>query len=212
MKVKIGPYKNWFGVYQLCDLLQHVGVSKDKCHELGGKMPQWSVDFFEWIHSKKRRSVKIHIDDYDVWSVDATLAYIIVPMLKKLKEVKHGSPYVDDCDVPEHLKSTAAPAVNTDNGDIDDNFHKRWEWVLDEMIWAWEQLHTDTDWEAQYHSGVHDTQWVESDTLYNGETTYKMIKGPNDTRKFDYDGYKAHSDRITRGTTLFGKYTQNLWD
>jgi hypothetical protein len=29
MRVKIGPYRNWVGPYQLADLLQKFGVSKD---------------------------------------------------------------------------------------------------------------------------------------------------------------------------------------
>ena len=52
--------------------------------------------------------------------MDHTLAMIIVPMLKQLKETKHGAPFVDDEDVPEELKSTSAPAKEND-WDTDDN-------------------------------------------------------------------------------------------
>ncbi len=41
--------------------------------------------------------------------MDYTLSHIVVPMLKQLKETKHGAPFVDDEDVPEELKSTSAP-------------------------------------------------------------------------------------------------------
>ena len=54
------------------------------------------------------RKIVIHIDDYDTWSMDHTLAPIIAPMLKQLKATKHGAPFVDDEDVPEHLRSTNA--------------------------------------------------------------------------------------------------------
>jgi len=77
----------------------------------------------------------VKIDKWDTWSMDYTLSHIIVPMLKQLKETKHGSPNVDDEDVPENLRSTAAPAKEND-WDIDDNHFKRWDWFLDEMIWA----------------------------------------------------------------------------
>jgi hypothetical protein len=52
----------------------------------------------------------IKIDKWDTWSMDHTLSPIILPMLKQLKEVKHGAPNVEDEDVPEHLRSTSAPA------------------------------------------------------------------------------------------------------
>ena len=49
--------------------------------------------------------------------------------LKKLKEESHGSPIVHTDDVPNELKN-----INED----DDLFHKRWDYVLDEMIYAFE--------------------------------------------------------------------------
>ena len=37
MKVYIGPYKEWWGVYQLADLLKKVNVSQNRCEEIGIK-------------------------------------------------------------------------------------------------------------------------------------------------------------------------------
>ena len=53
------------------------------------------------------RDKDIVIHPYDTWSMDHTLALIIVPMLKQLKETKHGAPNVDASDVPMYLKSFA---------------------------------------------------------------------------------------------------------
>jgi hypothetical protein len=80
------------------------------------------------------QKIKIRIDDYDIWSMDDTLAHIISPMLKKLKEHKHGSAYVDNDDVPENLQHPV-----TDDPDHDSLIEKRWAYVLDEMIWAFER-------------------------------------------------------------------------
>jgi hypothetical protein len=55
------------------------------------------------------RRVKVRIDSYDTWSMDHTLAHIILPMLKQLQASKHGAPNVNDRDVPAELRSTAAP-------------------------------------------------------------------------------------------------------
>ena len=41
---------------------------------------------------RKNRAYHIHIDDYDVWSLDHTLASIIHPALVRLKDTKHGYP------------------------------------------------------------------------------------------------------------------------
>jgi len=50
----------------------------------------------------------VKIDRWDTWSMDHTLAHIIITMLKQLKETKHGAPCTDDEDVPEYLRSHMA--------------------------------------------------------------------------------------------------------
>ena len=140
MKVYIGPYKNWIGPYQFANLLQKVGVSEDRCGELG----KWLADtqlstFCNWIDNKRIRNIQVRIDEYDTWSMDSTLAYIILPMLKQLRRTTHGASAVDDKDVPKVLRSTSAP-VKENEWDIDDNCFDRWDWVLDEMIWAFSQV------------------------------------------------------------------------
>jgi len=160
--------------------------------------------YFNW----KSRKIKIHIDNYDIWSADHTLALIIHPTLLKLQEVKHGSPNVDDDDVPDELKSTAAPPKEFEH-DTDDNHHKRWDWVLNEMIWAFAQQ-IDDDADSQFHTGVYDIQWKEID--YNGKKMHEMVHGPNHTHVFDKEGYDKWEKRIANGMRLFGKYYRGLWD
>lgn len=167
--------------------------------------------FLIWLESKRSRSIYIKIDKYDTWSMDSTLSMIILPMLKQLKETKHGSHMVDDEDVPDEIKSTSAPPRENE-WDSDDNLHKRWDYVLDEMIWAFEQLNDDT-WENQYHTGERDLQSEVCEWDENGKPKlYRMIEGPNHTSKFDSEGHKKHNDRINRGLVLFGKYYRGLWD
>lgn len=204
MKVYIGPHPRWVGPYQLADLLQYVGVSEERCHEIGEWLSKtWVNTFCEWFHEKfgkRRKVIKIH--PYDTWSVDDTLAPIILPLLKQLKATQHGYPFTEDEDVPEELRSSAAPALTEEekNCGVPDQLHeKRWEWIMNEMIWAFEQLndpdHADKFWEGR-------------------EDLPDIDKWPEGFRKLkcDYDGLKAHEERIRRGTTLFGKYYQALWD
>jgi hypothetical protein len=240
MKVNIGPYTNWFGPYQLAELLcfwvkkvpDEYGY-KDKpewVHNFGtwlsedknGKSSLLN-DFFLWIDKHKKRKIKIHIDKYDTWSMDHTLANIILPMLKQLRDTKHGSPMVDIEDVPEELRMTGYDDGSSQfilkfeddeqyQKDSWDITHRRWEWVLNEMIFAFEHF-VDDSWEEAYRSGEIDTHSVPCEWDENGKPTlYTFENGPNHTYECDYDGMKKVYDRIDNGFRLFGKYYRGLWD
>ena len=168
MKVKISNYPNWRFYHH------------------------WLYNWFGYA-PKQKTSVKIH--NYDTWSMDHTLAHIIVPMLVQLKATKHGAPWVDDEDVPEQLRSTSAPAKE-DEYDVDSNHFKSWDWVIDEMIWAFEQKARD-DWESDYYG-----EWVDDDSKPLGGHFINS----------DDAGRKAHQERMTNGFRLFCKYYNNLWD
>ena len=161
------------------------------------------------------REIDVTIDNYDIWSLDHTLAYIIHPALLLLKEKKQGSPNIDDDDVPDYLKSTSAPPKENE-WDTDENHFKRWDWAMDEMIFAFE-CKVDDSWQDAFREGEHDILWVPVDKDGNevpkGEHKYtEMRRGPKDTYKCDYDGMKVVEARIQNGFRLFGKYYQGLWD
>jgi hypothetical protein len=220
MKVKIGPYSNWWGPYQIADLLQKVGVSEDACHKLGDFLNATPLaSICEWIHSKKNRTMKVRIDRYDTWSMDETLVPIILPMLKQLKETKHGSPG----NMPAfNFTSNSAQGCFDFYAEGDDTAweegHNQWVAILDKMIWSFEQLRPGYDWEEQFQSGESDIQWVDIDETTIDPTTGKettlseMVCGPNDTFTYDVVGALAFSQRIQEGLTLFGLYYCNLWD
>jgi hypothetical protein len=158
--------------------------------------------------SRKKRKEKVRIDPYDVWGMDHTLALIIVPMLKLLKEKKHGHPWVDDKDVPKELRSTNAPAVK-DEHEWDENSSKRWEWVLDEMIHAFECA-ANEEWDSQFYSGKSDLRFVPIEV--DGKKFFKCESGPEDTFKVDRKGMEKAWKRRREGLRLFAKYYHNLWD
>jgi hypothetical protein len=125
-------------------------------------------------------------------------------MLKQLKATKHGAPFVDMTDRPEHLQCYKEPE------DYDtDKFHfEAWDWALDEMIFAFEtKAGTLQDWDLNFESGESDIRWKK---LENGMN--EMVRGPNDTKEYDWEGRKKYQERISNGFRLFGKYYQGLWD
>lgn len=139
------------------------------------------------------QQIDVHIDKWDTWSMDHTLAHIILPMLKQLKEEKHGSPNVDPEDVPLELRpDTEWKKAYEGDGSVDDKYHKRWDWVLDEMIWSFEQK--TYDWEDQY---------------YEFAENHKLGDEP---LRWEDEKMKAHQKRMTNGFRLFGKYYEGLWD
>ena len=109
-----------------------------------GKYPKhrWYHNFLYKLGIKNEQKVSVRIDNFDTWSMDHTLAYIIEPMLKQLKLTKHGAPDVDNKDVPKELRSDAI------EGDVSVTHFKKWDWVMDEMIFAFESKHN--DWEEQF--------------------------------------------------------------
>ena len=85
------------------------------------------------------QKIEVHIDKWDTWSMDHTLAHIVLPMLKQLKATKHGSPSVEFKDVPEELWPPEGQISKLyTHGKTDDNYFMRWDWVLDEMIYAFD--------------------------------------------------------------------------
>ena len=205
MKVKIGPYRSrWISNIHTNYMHWKYGryVWEDNTNwfertlELVEDVLQWLYNHSINIVLDKRESQKISvkIHNYDTWSMDHTLAPIILPMLRQLKETKHGSPFVDDEDVPLELRSTNAEP-KTDEYDIDSNHHLRWDWVMGEMIWAFEQKCRD-DWEDDY------CKYEDDPSATFG---LKLVWE-------DREGRKAHQERMTNGFRLFGKYFESLWD
>ena len=187
----------------------------DWCEKLADRLEPISKAI-QWVWSKVDRKINyVKIDRWDTWSMDHTLAYIILPMLKQLKKDKHGAPFVDDEDVPEELKSTSAPAKENE-WDTDANHFARWDWAMDEMIFAFEHK-VDDSWQNAYRSGEHDLLWIPVDKDGNEVSKgdhkyYQMTHGPKDTYKCDYDGMKIVENRMKNGFRLFGKYYEGLWD
>lgn len=135
---------------------------------------------------RRSRTTIVKINDQDLWSMDHTLALVVTPMLKRLKEIQHGSPNVDDGDVPEGFS-------------ID--VHERWAYVIDEMIFAFESK--TQNWQDEFYEGSD----LKMEKCGDNKNTIT-----NKGKPIDYEGMKQVEKRIANGFRLFGKYYQCLWD
>ena len=145
----------------------------------------------------------IRIDPWDTWSMDSTLADLIHPMLKQLRKTQHGAPCTDDEDAPEHLRSTAAKPKKND-WDTDEFHFKRWDWIMKEMIWAFNEHAKDR--EPNFWIKKPKYKWVEKEGTDHSEMV--IVK----EGVFDEAKAKAYWERKKNGFRLFGKYYMNLWD
>jgi len=205
MKIELGPYKNWFGPYQLAekilfwkdkddDIIMTLGdfiahgkwvpyTSDSDIFKKDERPETWLYKLMQWWQKTNTRKEVIRIDPYDTWSMDTTLAKIVHPMLLQLKATKHGYPIeIDVEDVPENLRAIdRSDDYSYDQMDLFDAelcnpeyisiASDRWDWVLDEMIYAFSILRDD------------DKVWIADD-----------------------------NERVNNGCRLFGKYYRALWD
>ena len=125
MKIKIGPYPN----RAICNLYTNYMNKKYgyvnwpeykqkglrvKAQPFAEAWREKAEDIIQSIYNctinlfldRRVQKIKIHIDRWDTWSMDHTLANIILPMLKQLKATKHGAPWVAVADVPKELRHT----------------------------------------------------------------------------------------------------------
>ena len=153
MKVYISKYRNhWLSPYVILDKVffwREIDYDEPIIKKLSDFLNPFSIAWQKFLDFVHPRINYVKIDRYDTWSMDHTLADIILPMLKQLRDTKHGSPLVDLEDVPEELRmvgyedASSQYTLDLDNPeeygkDSWELTHRRWEWVLDEMIFAFE--------------------------------------------------------------------------
>lgn len=156
------------------------------------------------------RKISIHVDKWDSWNADETIARIAVPVLKQLRETKQGYPIVDWEDTPyskdEWNFLNEAYCTNEISDEVSEirsaKIQAAWEHVLDMMIYALECCYT--DWEAKYFD-FSKTEDMLDDLITDTAAFLQNIK-------YDHEGRMAEEERIQQGLMWFGKYFRALWD
>lgn len=204
MRVKIGPYLTWWGPFQVADLLKKVGVSEDRCYSIGEWLSDtWVGDFCQWIYDKRSRTVKVHIDKYDCWSADSTIAFVVAPLLRAF--VAQGIQGIPQLNAEEYgpyaamIEEIGGATIGSDSPkkytdeEVSFSWYVReqvWRAVLDSMIYSMEQINGGFDMVIyeQYKDTAPDWQqrWIEH--------------------------AKLEEARIQQGLDYFGKYFRAIWN
>ena len=214
MKIYTSKYRNhWVSPYQILTRICFWEKDEDRIYNLKEEannpyvrwvkllepICQGLQRFLDFVHP---RINYVKLDPWDTWSFDHTLADIVLPGLKQLRADKHGAPYTDDEDVPEYLRSHMAQPKEYE-WDIDSLHFQRWDWILDEMIWAFEQkVQDDADSQFFDYSECPTDPHARLEDLTNGASKVK----------YDQEGHTKWQERKANGFRLFGKYFENLWN
>lgn len=94
-------------------------------------------------NAEGKTDISVEIDDFDTWSIDSTLSHIIVPLLERLQQVQMGAPLVHNEDVPEEIWCLDEAWKAT--GETDPHWFDRWNYVLNEMIFAMKAIRDDNE-------------------------------------------------------------------
>ena len=164
------------------------------------------------------RNIDVEIEKFDTYSLDHTLALIILPALLQLKNTKMGVPAeFGDAGGADYDMQDSFDFYKDSHKDSFDEKCKEWDTILDKMIWSFQQIALD-DYETRYHHGKAEYDWVKSDEKFtnplNGkiEDTFQMVDKNPTEHWYDAAGHRMHEERIQEGLELFGKYYRHLWD
>lgn len=169
--------------------------------------------------SKKlnKRKIDVTIHNYDTWSLDHTLAYIILPALLQLKDTKHGIPgQFAEIGGEDYHEQQSFDFYKSDQ-ELFDQRVKEWDIVLDKMIWSFNELVKES-YDDKYFHGNGKYEWIKTDKQFPNpvtgkmEDTFTMVDTNPDEHWIDANGILEHEKRIQEGIDLFAKYYRNLWD
>lgn len=209
MKIYINkPKNNWISPYTIIEkVLFWKEIDYSDYKSVADKLNPFCVAISKVRGFFNREINYVKVDYWDAWHFPTTLAPIILPMLKSLRENKHGYGYVKFEDAPEYL--TPPKSIISKEFDFDYLASQRYEWLIDELIWTFEQLLPDANWEDLYRTGESEIDFeIREEDKGKDAIPLRWKK----EAVIDWEGIKAHEERIQNGLELFGKYMQTLWD
>lgn len=238
MRVHIGPYKNWFGPYQLAEALCF--WVKDTKDEYGFKCkPHWIHQFGEWL---AYGSILPEPQVGDIKNIEDDRApTLLFNFLSWLHEKKKRKEFVkiDRWD-SWNAESTLALVILPVLKQVRSEKHGA-PFVFSEDVPS-ELRPTSEEVDSYNKEGITDDNWfnrwdwILDQMIYSFERivnpdwenefvtgisnlqfkkiedgNFQMIEGPEHTLKVDRDRIDEEQKKIANGLMLFGKYYQSLW-
>jgi hypothetical protein len=137
----------------------------------------------------KARTESVKIEPHDLWSLDHTLALVILPALKLYRENYSGIPGSLISGEYEKSLEWGSPAFRKAEKKAHDRGVRVYEKALDEMIWAFDQIVTDC---AALGPALPDPLTPASKAKWRRQ-------------------HDAYHKRIDDGLALFAKYFRSMW-
>lgn len=138
------------------------------------------------------------VSDEECWNLNTTFARYILPRLKHFRSMNRMG-------VPGNMfvKYHSIDEAETEEG------VKRWNAILDEMIWTFEYIVNDETFNA-----IPDTKPFRSKNVEDWADSIGREKCPEEQALWDAYFAKSQTleDRKNKGLELFAKYFDNLWD
>jgi hypothetical protein len=157
--------------------------------------------------SEKTQTIRVRIDKWDTWSMDATLAHIIHPMLIQLRDTTHGYPG----NLVDENFANGIPCRPIDTSDGDDPGAQRWTEILNKMIWSFHQLILDKTDEPNVPTPTNYHKMPQRRDNPEGIIEWSPEYNEEEYQEFKKQ-FRVYHDRMQEGFDLFGKYYQHLWD
>ena len=161
-------------------------------------------DFYrecKWFIQRGKRGYS----ERDVWGFYDYLNKVILGGLKKLKDTKTGCPcMVDEGDIPTGKDGNWTKAGET-------KAQKKWEKILDKMIWTFEALEKVENHEWEIVRNEKDRKELKNFVKrYNSPDKEPLFEGLE--LKKIHLMTKSEMRKYNEGWDLFKKYFQCLWD
>ena len=108
------------------------------------------INIGKYLKKGVNRKIDIKIEPFDTYSMDNTLALIILPMLLQLKATKQGVPQeFAEVGGEDYHAQDCFEFYKEDQREMFDKRVKDWDTVLDKMIWSFQQIALE-DYSQQY--------------------------------------------------------------
>lgn len=187
-KIKITKNKSYKSVDEMWEDLSKKEVWYKELHILLRVRIEQFFDIPQDIYRYFKRGIQRWNrgwSDEDVWCVNYFLSSIIPPMLKRLKETKHGLPTWTEEKTEEQAQ-------------------KEWDEILDNIIWTFEVSKKITENDLAYFEKWTQKKADEYNKIWIG-WEYEHEPKPRAMTK-------AECERYNEGWKLFKKFYFNLWD